>query len=189
MDNKNTIIIIGIMLIMSSMVSGFAITKSHSTNSPLIIMPGEKGEAWIEIQNMIGTEEVKAEITITEGQEIISNEEEIEKEIKIKTGERKKVIIELEMPSDAELGRTMEVELTIMMKNENEGLLTFNSEITQRITIMTGKPAAEVENIPVHYEQQEKPLRKNYDKLLVATTAIIAVLIVVKVMIMINRRK
>ncbi len=195
MDNKDNIKIIGIAIITIMMISNvlaIAVTPSHNTQTPLKIPIGEKGRAFIDLQN-IG-EETKIKISIIEGKEIIENYQEIEgKEITIKTKETgRKINFEIEIPKDAKNGETYKIKTSIKTATPNNGMLTFNSEIITTISIIIGQEEKTPENIPQLWTDEhtiEVPTAKNYEKILVLLAALIGILIAVKVMIIITRKK
>ncbi len=192
------ILFVSLAILFISFASAFAVTKSHSSEFPLRIMPGEEGEAWIELQNHAGQKDLAAEVRVLRGEEIIENIEEIEREAEINYGSELRIPILLKIPPRARLGDNYYVELSVIIKSRSwrEDMLTFNSEIVQSIPIAVGEPPQAVENVPMlndgtgaGEQEIEKPSRKSYENFLILLAALIGVLVVVKVLIKLNRKR
>jgi len=191
---QRIILVLMLGIFMANLVTAFAVTKSHSAEMPLRVMPGEEGEAWIELQNHVGGEDARAEIRVLRGKEMISNMKDVEGEFEIRYGEEARIPIIIEMPSRARVGENYGIKLSVLIKGNERGVLTFNSEIIQTIPVVAGEPPQVVENVPVLYgdsgnSEAEKPSKRSYEKFIVLIVVLAGILIVVKVIIAMNRGK
>jgi hypothetical protein len=98
------ILLIGI-LIMNSVLA-FAVSSKYWENNPLIISPGETEKAFIVLQNMAGTETVRARVTVLEGADIatLDNPEII---YEIPVGEKVNVNFTVTIPADSITGNAV----------------------------------------------------------------------------------
>ena len=192
---QRIILVLMLGIFIANLVTAFAVTKSHSAEMPLRVMPGEEGEAWIELQNHVGGEDARAEIRVLRGKEMISNMKDVEGEFEIRYGEEARIPIIIEMPSRARVGENYGIKLSVLIKGNERGVLTFNSEIIQTIPVVAGEPPQVVENVPVLYRdsngnsEAEKPSKRSYEKFIVLIVVLAGILIVVKVIIAMNRGK
>lgn len=194
MDRQNSIkIIVGVMLIIMIMAQAqaFAITTSNTEKNPLMIKPGEDGQAWVEYQNMMGGEEIITKTTIITGSEIITNKGEIEKETIIKSGEKNKVIIKIKMPKETTIGETRRIVLkTTSITNNKQLGLGIGSEIEREIVVQAGE-RTEKENMPPMRQNIdiEKPTNKEYYRFLILFLTLIVVIVITRIIVAMNKKE
>ncbi|HRZ86164.1 MAG TPA: hypothetical protein P5277_05295 [Candidatus Paceibacterota bacterium] len=107
--NKKICIGMGMLLIgilVMNSVLAFAVSSKYWEKNPLTIGPGETEKAFIVLQNMAGTETVKARVTIMEGTDIakLDNPEMI---YEIPVGERVNVNFTVTIPEESITGKAV----------------------------------------------------------------------------------
>ena len=107
--NKKICLGIGILLIgilVMNSVLAFAVSSKYWEENPLTIGPGETEKAFIVLQNMAGTETVRARVTVMEGSDIatLDNPEMI---YEIPVGERVNVNFTVTIPTESITGNAV----------------------------------------------------------------------------------
>lgn len=94
-------ILVGMLILISSSVSAFAVSSAYWKENPIIISPGETKDIQLTLQNMAGTGDLNARGVITEGSEIaqITDADNI---YLVPLGGKTPVNIQLSIPEDEE---------------------------------------------------------------------------------------
>jgi hypothetical protein len=149
------ILIIGI-LIMNSVLA-FAVSSKYWENNPLVISPGETQKAFIVLQNMAGSETVRARVTVLEGIEIatLDNPDMI---YEIPVGQRVDVNFTVTIPAESMTGNavspisaggTYNVIFDVTTVNTQEaGAFGFGAGMQKVIPISVILPVTENKNLP-----------------------------------------
>ena len=131
MKNKN-LATIGIFILLTANVLAFAISSEYWEENPLIISPGEIKQIQLILQNMAGTEDLEAQGSITQGQDIATI---IGTNIyQIPVGQKTPVNIEITIPKNIETPTT-KIILSFKTKSEGTGDFGLGASIEREIPI------------------------------------------------------
>ena len=97
---KNKIILITLALILISTISAFGISSPYWEDNPLVMEKGETKVVNLNIQNMVGNEDITIRAEVIQGEEIISLKQDT---FLIKAGTSDTIIpLEITIPKDIE---------------------------------------------------------------------------------------
>ena len=137
--NKKIIGMFGILIIVlvlvSSNVFAFAVSSKYWKENPLLISPGETKEIKIILQNMAGTEDIKATGVITEGSEI-AKITGFQKEYSVPVGGKTEVNIRVRIPADVEIDDSYDIKITFTIITDNAGPLGLGSSVEKSIPVL-----------------------------------------------------
>ena len=140
--NNKTIGIFGILIVALVLVSGnlfaFAVSSAYWKENPLLISPGETKDVTIVLQNMAGTENIKATGVITEGSEI-AEITGLKKEYSVPVGGKTNVNIRVSIPTDVAVDDTYNLIITFSIITDNEGPLGVGSSVEKIIPVLVVK--------------------------------------------------
>ncbi len=146
MNNKNnlivskiSIILFAILIILIPKIQAFGVTSPYWKDAPLIINEGETKDIELELQNMVGKEEIILKAEIKNGKEIaeLTDSSPIyivplgKKDIKVK--------IKISIPKET---KEEKYELSVLfkqIKKDEEGTIQFSPSITKSLPIIINK--------------------------------------------------
>ena len=191
MIKEKQLAIIGIMVILlSAGVMAFGVTPSHFGEHELRIMPGEKGTAYFELQNMVGDEDYQVTATMTLGEEIarITDKETIYEVPAMTEGIR--VNLEVTIPQNANIGDTYLIEMAFRAAPKSSGPLTMGTSIKNTIPIIIGEKKVIPENVlgPARPARGRQEIPES-DGGMAITIAVITIILALIILIITLRKK
>ncbi|MFQ5531850.1 MAG: hypothetical protein ACE5ES_04505 [Candidatus Nanoarchaeia archaeon] len=169
---KNQIIIlIGMILILTSLVSAFGVSTPYWEGFPLTMDKGETKVVNLNLQNMVGEEDVSVKAELISGSEIAKLKKD-EFEVKIGTHDTM-APLEIKIPKESPEGATNKIVVEFKtLAKEEEGVVAVGTGMTISFDVITSGKVAKA-NVPWT---------------LITVIAIILVLIVI-ITLLIKRRK
>lgn len=132
-------ILVGMLILISGSVSAFAVSSAYWKGNPITIYPGETRDIQVILQNMAGTEDIRAKGVILEGFEIaqITDPEDV---YLVPLGGKTTVNIRLSIPEDAEVEDEYSLRVSFTtMATESAGPLGFGSGVERTFPVIVIK--------------------------------------------------
>jgi hypothetical protein len=145
-----TFLLAGILMLGN--VLAFAVSSMYWEENPIIINPGESKQAFIILQNIAGTEDVSANVGISQGSEIATlNNPGMVYDIPL--GQKVQVNFTVSVPDDTEIGGDYNVVFDIStIAQQGTGPMSFGSGAQKLIPVLiTAKPEVKKETSPWSY--------------------------------------
>ncbi len=132
-------ILVGILIFVSGSVSAFAVSSAYWKGNPITIYPGETQNIQVILQNMAGTEDIRAKGVILEGSEIaqITDAENI---YFVPLGGKTAVNIRVSIPEDAEVEDEYNLRVSFTtITSEATGPIGFSSGVERTFPVIVVK--------------------------------------------------
>jgi hypothetical protein len=131
-------ILVGMLILISSSVSAFAVSSAYWKENPIIISPGETKNIQLILQNMAGTEDISAKGAILEGFEIaqITDADDV---YLVPLGQKTPVNIQLSIPEEAEVDDTYELRVSFTTLTTDTGGFGFGSSVERVFPVIIFK--------------------------------------------------
>lgn len=177
---NTTAILITAIILFSSFVSGFAVSKPYFENNQLKLLPGESKQIEFVLQNGGGaTEDINVRPNILQGSEVIKITDSTDTYL-VPAGGRISVNAIVSIPSDAEIGDRHLIKISFTTVTEaGLGGMGIGSGIEQSFNAVVGKEE-EVPALPEIPEETKKISTSTY--LIILVLAVILVLIIIIVL-------
>lgn len=165
-----------LLVLIANFVSAFGITSFYwDPDRPLSLLPGESRDVELQLQNMVGTEDITVKAEIQEGNEIavITDASNI---YNVPAG-RKDVYIHLKvtMPEDYQQGQKSTITISVKDVGEGEGgMMDFGTAVSTSFPVIQGQSSAPV-------EIQKSPAEKKSMVPYVVSGVLLLVLVIVVV--------
>lgn len=160
-----------VLLMITPLASAFGVTTHYWGDNPLIMYPGQTKDIDVELQNMVGDEELTLQAEITEGSEIAALIDPDNAYV-VPFGRKDiKVNIRVAVPENVALGEEYNIQVSFKQVAEEEGKM-----VQMAASVGTTIPVVikSVEDVPV--EQGETP--KTGEKTSSAAVIMLAIVII-----------
>jgi hypothetical protein len=147
---NNKLIIAILILIVLPLASAFGVTTSYWSGNPLVLYPGETRVIDVQLQNMVGNEDMSLQAEISEGSEIATLIDSSTTYF-VQFGKKDvKININVTIPQNATIGQSYNIKIALKQIAEEEGKMvqmTASVGATIPVQIVAEVPAAP-EQIP-----------------------------------------
>ncbi len=141
MKTKNKLAFIGIFLLavilISASVSAFGVSSPYWEGNPLQMSKGETKTVYLNLQNMVGDEDVTVKAKVIEGSEIVSIKEDTFV-IKAKTSDTL-VPVKITLPNDAEVGSIEKVKIEFKTISKDKGGISMGTGMIVAFDVVTAE--------------------------------------------------
>ncbi len=166
-----------ILFILVPSTAAFGVTTLYWNDKPLFMHPGQSKEIYVELQNMVGGEDLRLKAEITEGSEI-ADLINPNKEYLVPFGRKDiKVNIRITVPENAALEDRYIVKLSFKQAAKEEGkMVQMSSSVGTAIPVVI-KSAKEIPKEPM----QEMPAaeeRTSFTTILIVSLILLAIIII-----------
>jgi len=179
------------LLAIIPLASAFGVTTHYWDTKPLIMYPGQIKDIDVELQNMVGDENLRLKAEIIEGSEIATLVMEPDNEYIVPLGRKDiKVNIRVAIPENAPLEDKYNIKVSFKQVAEEEGkMVQMVASVGTSIPIIIKS----VEEVPVEQEtpSQEKPSKETTEKISPTSIAILSLVIIAIIVgyILLKKRK
>jgi len=180
MINKNFIFALSLLLIINFATESFAfgVVSPYFEGNDFLIAPGEVKTAKLNLQNMVGNEDIKVKVVMIKNDGVGSVNEQVYL-VRAKTGDTA-VPINIRIPNNAPVGATYSVIVGFeSVKDGGDGAVSFGTGIETKIPIRV---------VEYSLSPEEEPPKTNSYKIILITLAVI-ILITIIIFWLIARKK
>ncbi len=138
MFRKKIIFLFVLILMLTSIVSAFGVASPYWSGNPLILGRGETQIVDLNLQNMVGEEDVKVKAELVAGSEITFLPKEI---YKVKAGTHDTMVsLKIKIPKEAEVGDVKTISIDFKTISEDiEGVSLGTGMVTSFDVIVSGE--------------------------------------------------
>lgn len=167
---KKLIISIIILVMLSSSVLGFGVTDWFS--GPIVIAPGGTTEVPLELQNMIGNEDLIVKVDIKEGNDLVTIKEGIEIDVPLNVKKRISVIVKVpENYTEGDYPVNIEF---VTVTPKGEGQVQIGTGVTKIFSVSVNK------GTPIESKGESSIKNIGWITVLVILAILIIIMIIVK---------
>lgn len=147
-----------VLLIVAPFASAFGVSSPYWDEKPLVMYPGQSTELQLQLQNMVGNEDMKLTAYVVEGADIarLTDEETV---YKVPLGKKDvKVNLKVDVPEAAKLYGSYSVKVQFkQIAEEQGGAVGLSGSVIQTIPVFI-KSEEELGSQPVIVQEENKPM-------------------------------